>query len=63
MKTKDELNTLKEEVETLSKKLAELTAEELDQISGGIAPGRAYWTGRKTTGDVDKNASSDSADS
>ena len=35
MKTKEELNTLKEEVETLNKKLAELTDEELDQIAGG----------------------------
>lgn len=35
MKTKDELNTLKEEVETLNKKLAELTEEELKQVAGG----------------------------
>ena len=35
MKTKEELNALKEEVETLNKKLAELTDEELEQISGG----------------------------
>ena len=35
MKTKEELNTLKEEVETLNKKLAELTEEELTQVSGG----------------------------
>ena len=32
MKTKEELNALKEEVETLNKKLAELTEEELAQI-------------------------------
>jgi bacteriocin-like protein len=38
MKTKEELNALKEEVETLSKKLAELTEEELEQVSGGLAP-------------------------
>ena len=36
MKTKEELNALKEEVETVSKKLAELSEEELEQISGGI---------------------------
>ena len=36
MKTKEELNTLKEEVETLNKKLAELTEEELEQVSGGF---------------------------
>ena len=38
MKTKEELNTLKEEVETLNKKLAELTEEELAQVSGGDGP-------------------------
>ena len=35
MKTKEELNSLKEEVKTLNKKLAELTEEELEQVSGG----------------------------
>ena len=35
MKTKEELNELKEEVETLNKKLHELTEEELAQVSGG----------------------------
>ena len=35
MKTKEELNALKEEVETLNKKLAELTEEELAQVCGG----------------------------
>ena len=35
MKTKEELNALKEEVKALSKKLAELTEDELQQISGG----------------------------
>ena len=34
MKTKEELNALKEEVETVSKKLHELTDEELAQVSG-----------------------------
>ena len=36
MKTKEELNALKEEVETLNKKLAELTEEELEQVTGGV---------------------------
>ena len=36
MKTKEELNALKEEVETVSKKLHELTEEELAQVSGGL---------------------------
>ena len=35
MKTKEELNAPKEEVETLNKKLHELTDEELAQVSGG----------------------------
>ena len=35
MKTKEELNALKEEVETLNKKLAELTEEELSLVTGG----------------------------
>ena len=35
MKSKEELNALKNEVETLNKKLAELTEEELAQVSGG----------------------------
>ena len=37
MKTKEELNALKEEVEALNKKLAELSVEELAQVSGGAA--------------------------
>ena len=35
MKTKEELNALKEEVEVLNKKLQELTPEELEQVAGG----------------------------
>ena len=35
MKTAEELNALKEEAETLNKKLAELTDEELAQVTGG----------------------------
>ena len=38
MKTPEELNALKEEVETLNRKLAELTEEELAQVSGGVVP-------------------------
>ena len=36
MKTKEELNALKKEVETLNKKLAELNEEELEQVVGGL---------------------------
>ena len=35
MHTKEELNALKEEVEAVSKKLHELTEEELAQVAGG----------------------------
>ena len=38
MKTPEELNALKEEVETLNQKLAELTEEEIAQVSGGVLP-------------------------
>ena len=43
MKTKEELNALREEIEALSKKLAELSEEELKEVAGGLAPGRRYW--------------------
>lgn len=36
MKTPEELNALKEEVKTMNKKLAELSEDELAQVSGGI---------------------------
>ena len=35
MKSKEELNDLKKEVEALNKKLADLNEEELKQITGG----------------------------
>lgn len=35
MEINEELNVLKEEIETLNKKLSELTAEELKQVTGG----------------------------
>ena len=40
MKTKEELNALKEEVEAVAEKLHELTPEELESVSGGfkVAP-------------------------
>ena len=55
MKTKEELNTIKEEVEALNNKLAELTDEELEQVTGGVTdedeehPVWRYW-------DVDKHS-------
>ena len=38
MKTKEELNALKNEVETLNGKLSELTDDELSEVFGGTAP-------------------------
>ena len=35
MRSKEELNTLKEEIEAVNRKLAELTEEELEQVTGG----------------------------
>ena len=35
MKTKEELNALKEEVEALNRKFRELTEDELEQVNGG----------------------------
>ena len=36
MKTKEELNALREEMEALGKKLVELTDDELKQVAGGL---------------------------
>ena len=49
MKTKEELNNLKEEVETQNRKLHELTEEELEQVSGGTnePPKCAAYQNRK----------------
>ena len=47
MKTKEELNALKEEVETLKKKLAELTEEELAQVSGGATGVVVFFNSEK----------------
>ena len=38
MKSKKELNVLKEEVKALNRKLAELSEEELMQVTGGVFP-------------------------
>ena len=42
MKTQEELIALKEEVETLNKKLAELSEDELAQVTGGVLPKDYY---------------------
>ena len=36
MKTKEELKQIKEEVETLGKKLEELSEDELKEVTGGL---------------------------
>ena len=38
-KTKEELKAIKEEVESVNEKLAELTPEEIAQVSGGVLAG------------------------
>ena len=43
-KTKEELNKIKEEVESVNEKLKELTPEELEQVTGGA------WTRGDLTG-------------
>ena len=50
MKTKEELNDIKEEVVTLNRKLADLTDEELAQVVSGYfihIPGRLYWKNKE----------------
>ena len=42
MKTQEELNEIKEEVEALNRKLHELTDEELEQVSGGSVQFAAF---------------------
>lgn len=42
MKTAKELNAIKAEIESLRKKLAELTAKELAQVSGGSPYGPGF---------------------
>ena len=41
-KSKEELNALKEEVEVVSRKLHELTEDELKQVTGGTGPVYEY---------------------
>ena len=58
MKTKEELNALKEEVEALNKKLAELTEEELAQVSGGAMLTNHNMPANNTLTQFSKNQSS-----
>lgn len=49
MKTPEELNALKNEVDTLNKKLAELSEEELEQVTGGNAVASTPVSASQTT--------------
>ena len=53
MKTKEELNALKEEAETLNRKPHELSDEELAQVSGGGDPAGPVVPEPDPTGDDD----------
>ena len=53
--TKEELNTIKEEIETLNKKLAELTEEELAQVTGGATGGLKPFSGEKGFGFIESH--------
>ena len=52
MKTKEELNALKEEVETVNKKLNELSEDELSQVTGGGLMGSLF----NKVGEIGKQA-------
>ena len=43
MKTKEELDALKEEVNKVNEKICELTPEELEQVNGGQGNSLTWW--------------------
>ena len=43
MKTKEEMNVFKEELETMNTKLTELNEEELEQVTGGSGSGGGVY--------------------
>ena len=51
MKTKKELNALKEDYEYAKVKSAQLPEEETAQVIGGLAKGRKYWPSAEKTTD------------
>ena len=53
MKTTEELNALKEEVETMSRKLHELTEEDLEQVTGGAGGGIVFFESEKGFGFIE----------
>ena len=56
MKSKAELNVLKEEVETVNNKLCELTMEELEQVTGGKLDYEAYQWWKRNGQEIVKRA-------
>ena len=59
MKTPEELNALKEEVETMDIKLSELSEEDLAQVSGGVlTPEAEDWINRNYDAIVDRTPAS-----
>ena len=54
--TKEELNTIKKEIEILNKKLAELTEEGLAQVTGGATGGLKPFSGEKGFGFIESQA-------
>lgn len=55
-KTKEELNELKKEVESINEKLSELTPEELEQVTGGQAAGPSSYGMTDTMGRMHSDA-------
>ena len=60
MKTKEELSVLKNEVEALNAKLAELSEDELAEVAGGDKSDPVYWAAVKnlvpvTSEDIHRN--------
>ena len=57
MKTKEELNELKKEVEAVNEKLNELTPEELETVNGGVVhdirQSRAFGPVARQLGNMD----------
>ena len=54
MKTKEELEFLREEIDALSTKLAELTEDELKEVTGGELP-QQFSDWKKITGNMFSN--------
>ena len=46
MKTKKKTIIIKEELKNQNQKIEKKSDGELDQVTGGIAPGRTYWKQR-----------------